>query len=162
MNISTGNLLNKLIWAVIAVLLVVFCFGVTPKYSNLTNGSEFNAEKILERYLQKDKVDINTASLQAFEIDLNNDGISEVLGYVDDEYYCIKGTCSFFVLQKQENSYINIAMMRISAESKIAVKQTKTNGYRDIMLYFPEGKQVVKYKNGWYRYLFVPTDIDRA
>ncbi|MEZ5427737.1 MAG: hypothetical protein R2747_15820 [Pyrinomonadaceae bacterium] len=64
-----------------------------------------------------------------FELhDLNADGVSEYFLYIDHSDWCGAGSnCSYWVYQKAENGY------KLLVEDKVLrVKETVTNGYRDL------------------------------
>jgi hypothetical protein len=71
-----------------------------------------------------------------FELhDLNADGVSEFFLYIDHSDWCGAGAnCSFWVYEKTENGY------KLLVEDKVLrVKETITNGYRDLSSETPMG-----------------------
>lgn len=64
-----------------------------------------------------------------FELhDLNADGVSEFFLYIDHNYWCGAGSnCSYWAYQKTENGY-NLLV----EDTVLRVKETTTNGYRDL------------------------------
>lgn len=108
--------------------------------------SQPKANKILYEYVLKDlgktpkeaeeMFDVTHDRVKAFEYDLNDDGQKEVIGYVaSTTYWCAFGY-HLFILEKQDNHYINIInelyAMNIDPILKIAILPDKTKNYHDI------------------------------
>lgn len=161
MNFSDLFMKKFLIFIVLILvcisLFILYHMNFVSQKIFLSYYSEKAAVKVLAEYLQGDSAftELNPENMYAFEFDLNDDGVNEVLGYVDEKYYCINECCTFFVLQKQSDKYVNIAMMRVDFHAKMTVKRTKLNGFDELIFDFPDGNYTVKYQNGWYRYIRV-------
>ena len=71
-----------------------------------------------------------------FELhDLNADGVSEFFLYIDHHYWCGAGSnCNYWVYQKTKDGYILLA-----DDAVLRVKDTMTNGYRDLSSETPMG-----------------------
>jgi hypothetical protein len=71
-----------------------------------------------------------------FELhDLNADGVSEFFLYIDDSNWCGAGAnCNYWVYQKTKGGYILLIEDKV-----LRVKETKTNGYRDLSSEVPMG-----------------------
>ncbi len=71
-----------------------------------------------------------------FELhDLNADGVSEFFLYIDHNYWCGAGSnCNYWVYQKTKDGYVLLA-----DDAVLRVKDTLTNGYRDLSSETPMG-----------------------
>ena len=107
--------------------------------------SEVNAKNILIKYLmnlldkEKNYLDESSTTLKkllfsgavsAFEFDLNNDGVNEILGVVRSwKYYGQYATMPFFVIQKQGNEYKEIGLFQYRNEQRIVIFKEQIDGY---------------------------------
>ncbi|MBC7798959.1 MAG: hypothetical protein H7Z37_18975 [Pyrinomonadaceae bacterium] len=67
--------------------------------------------------------------------DLNGDGISEYFLYIQHSDWCGAGSnCTYWVYQKTAKGYVLLI-----EHSVLRVKETVTNGYRDLSSETPEG-----------------------
>lgn len=87
-----------------------------------------------ETYLEESSITLKTLlfseAVSAFEFDLNNDGVNEILGLVKSwKYYNQYGTMPFFVLQKQGDEYKEIGLFQYRNEQKIVIFKEQINGY---------------------------------
>ena len=82
---------------------------------------------ILNVYMQYKLEDV-----RAVFYDLNSDGISEVIGYINaPSSWCREGM-ALFILQKVNNSYNdNLGYFNFYPEKGIRILNTKTDGYYD-------------------------------
>lgn len=66
------------------------------------------------------------------ETDLNNDGVSEIIGY--NKAYCNLGLseCRGFILQKKKNEWVKISEFNFIPALEIDILQTKNGGFFDI------------------------------
>lgn len=136
--------LVSLIFLVIALLCIIVCvlnaFRVEYQYDLIEN-SEPVASKILYNYVLTD-VDMTPKEIEeiaritpervnAFEYDLNSDGIKEVIGVVYSTYYygSIDGY-HLFVLQKQNETYKDVSSVSIEPiAGNLVILKKKKNGY---------------------------------
>lgn len=72
------------------------------------------------------------------KIDLNGDGIPEVFVYLVGPYVCGTGGCSG-VIFKQENGEYKVLSRFSLVRNPVIISNTKTNGYRDIIMYVAGG-----------------------
>ncbi len=115
------------------------------KTYDMLNYSEPNASKIMKNFIYedlernvKDQVELNrlrnlvkNIPVNAFEYDLNDDGIKEVIGLPPlISFYSGSIGASFFILQKTGDVYIEIEnYIQYTYEDEIVILQEKTNGY---------------------------------
>ena len=66
------------------------------------------------------------------EVDLNGDGINEYLVGFKNSYFCGSGGCTYYLLH---NSGSVITVFTVSEAPFIAMVTSKTNGWRDIVVY---------------------------
>jgi len=72
------------------------------------------------------------------KIDLNGDGIPEVFVYLVGPYVCGTGGCSG-VIFKQENGEYKVLSRFSLVRNPVIISNTKTKGYRDIIMYVAGG-----------------------
>lgn len=66
-------------------------------------------------------------------VDLNGDGVPEVIAQADDDESCSPtGNCPFWVLMKSGESYLPILAHRIA--QTFTIQRSKSNGFNDIVL----------------------------
>ena len=86
--------------------------------------------------------DFSENSVCAYKVDLNNDGINEILGYVKPLSFqgWYDGT-NLFILKKIKNEYINICIsgIQFSPLRNLYILKNKTNEYYDLKFYFERG-----------------------
>jgi len=128
---------------------------------DVENNSQPNAGKILFDYVMdelddsgKNHAEVTLGRSHAYEIDLNSDGINEIIGVVLSPYYCTSENCTLFILQKQNDKYKSI-VSNLNFSGKIVVKRHLTNGYKDIELYVPNVKSGLQFKNGKYYWAYL-------
>lgn len=68
--------------------------------------------------------------IKADEIDLNNDGINEIIGY--ESGFCGVLGCGGYILQKQQNKWKNILYFNFSPFYNIDILENKNENYYDI------------------------------
>ena len=69
----------------------------------------------------------------AFEYDLNSDGINEVIGIPPmNSYYGGVSSIQFFILQKQGEKYINLSELMYSYEDRVNILSSQTDGFYDM------------------------------
>lgn len=90
------------------------------------------------------------------KFDLNNDGVDEVLVYIENKFYCGPLGCDFRVYADRGGKLEQISPWLV-VQKKIAVATTKHNGYRDIALMAGKKKILWGYDAGWKRYQPVKT-----
>lgn len=105
----------------------------------------------------KDLAGIEPKSARAFEVDLNEDGINEIIGLVYSTFYWGTAGYSLFILQKQPNGYKDISTLVFEPQEIVDIRSEKTNGYHDIKLTGSNGdnvQYVAKYKDGMYQWAY--------
>lgn len=154
-------------FVILEILLFILFIGCFFLYNttvvqilDIENKSEPAASKILYDFVMNELEDsskkyaeITLGRTHAYEIDLNNDGVNEVIGVVLSPYYCTDKNCSLFILKKDTNIYKNI-VSDIKFSGKIFVKRHLTNGYKDIELFVPYLKSGLQFKNGQYDWAY--------
>lgn len=108
---------------------------------------------------------IEETSVHAFEFDLNDDGVNEVIGLPPATgFYAAPWGAEFFILKKQGTEYVEIENRIIyTYEDKLVIFKEKTNGYHHMQFRvtgYPEPKHLIKYDKGekcfrfyFYKYL---------
>ncbi|ARI75694.1 tetratricopeptide repeat protein [Halobacillus mangrovi] len=72
------------------------------------------------------------------KIDLNNDGNPEVFVYLVGSYVCGTGGCSGAIFNQKNGEYQLLSRFSL-VRNPVIISSTKTNGYRDIILYVAGG-----------------------
>lgn len=160
---------NVFLSSLITIFLVqpVLAFG-TYKKLNFNDGKlNPQASKILYEYVLKsqnmssaeikDLAGIEPKTAKAFEVDLNEDGINEIIGLVYSTFYWGTAGYSLFILQKQPNGYKDISTLVFEPQEIVDIRSEKTNGYHDIKLTGSNGdnaQYVAKYKDGMYQWAY--------
>ena len=157
---------NLFLSSLITIFLVqpVLAFGTYKKLNFNDDKSDPHASKILYEYVLKSQnmspveiknlVGIKPKSAKAFEVDLNEDGIKEIIGLVYSTFYWVSAGYSLFILQKQSNGYKDISTLVFELQEIVEIRSRKTNGYHDIKLTDSNGNSVqyvAKYKDGMYQ-----------
>lgn len=137
--------MKKFILLILFIFLTLPCFAEDVLY--LDKKWDKEASIILYEYALKK---VNMTSKQALEAygykledvravfyDLNSDGISEVIGYINaPSSWCREGM-ALFILQKVNNSYNDdLGYFNFYPEKGIRILNTKTDGYYDFERYF--------------------------
>ena len=162
-------LINVFLSSLITIFLVqpVLAFGTYKKLNFNDDKPNPQASKILYEYVLKsqnmspaeikDLAGIEPKSAKAFEVDLNEDGIKEIIGLVYSTFYWGTAGYSLFILQKQPNGYKDISTLVFEPQEIVDIRSEKTNGYHDIKLTGSNGdnvQYVAKYKDGMYQWAY--------
>lgn len=160
---------NLFLSSLITIFLVqpVLAFRTYKKLNFRDDKSDPHASKILYEYVLKsqnmspveikDLVGIKPKSAKAFEVDLNEDGIKEIIGLVYSTFYWGSAGYSLFILQKQPNGYKDISTLVFEPQEIVEIRSKKTNGYHDIKLTGSNGNNVqyvAMYKDGMYQWAY--------
>ncbi len=160
---------NVFLSSLITIFLVqpVLAFGTYKKLNFNDDKPNPQASKILYEYVLKsqnmspaeikDLAGIEPKSARAFEVDLNEDGINEIIGLVYSTFYWGTAGYSLFILQKQPNGYKDISTLVFEPQEIVDIRSEKTNGYHDIKLTGSNGdnvQYVAKYKDGMYQWAY--------
>lgn len=152
------------------ILLILFIFLTLPSFAEevLYLDKKWNkvASNILYEYALKKA---NMTSEQAQEIfgykledvravfyDLNSDGISEVIGYINAPSSYSRDGANFYILQRKNTYYTDISLINAYPNNGIHILETKTNSYYDIgVIVTIQYKYIVaKYNKQCYEYFF--------
>lgn len=108
----------------------------------------------LKQYKEMSK-DCTYCYIKADEIDLNNDGINEVIGY--NNMMCGAVECVASVLEEQNNEWVEISSFSIIRGSNIDILEDKNENYHSIRpncenidTAAKENLYILKYKNNGY------------
>ena len=160
---------NVFLSSLITIFLVqpVLAFGTYKKLNFNDDKPNPQASKILYEYVLKsqnmspaeikDLAGIEPKSARAFEVDLNEDGINEIIGLVYSTFYWGTAVYSLFILHKQPNGYKDISTLVFEPQEIVDIRSEKTNGYHDIKLTGSNGdnvQYVAKYKDGMYQWAY--------
>ena len=163
------------------IIIGILCFcniciaqaEVITNYNNpviyktvLFKNGEKDANKILYEFIKKTVPSENLKfwefsenSVCAYKIDLNSDGINEIVGYAKPTYFrgWNQGT-DLFILKKNKNEYINLStqIIQFYEYANLYVLKNKTKGYYDLKFYFARGPEgdfgYIEYKNKGYEW----------
>jgi hypothetical protein len=112
----------------------------------LSPAEENSLRTFLQPYLGSMPVgeDTTTRYQDAF-VDLNGDGIPEVIVFVTGEDWCGSGGCEILVLARKGSSYSVVTRMTVS-RPPIRVLTTKSHGWHDISVWVQGGGYVRGYE----------------
>ena len=155
----------------IFILLVVFVvFGIYWIHTgfiklDLMNTSDIEENHILYNYVLKENsmtfpelekfANINMSVIKAHKVDLNDDGVMEIVGVVYSPIYLGTEGYNLFILQKKEDSYEQISnFINFESLAPVYILPFKTEGYRNILFRGSVHNNfsfiVAKYINGAY------------
>lgn len=138
----------------------------------ILENTESEAKQILYKYLleESEKEDELTKNsmrrtipdwIRAFEVDLNDDGINEVIGIIPDRYW-YSGAISgeIFLLEKINGKYKKMEnLIMHNYNRKFMITPEKTNGYHNIIVSIEDtndnitkGVTTAQYIDGKYQY----------
>ena len=145
----------------------VMAFGTYKKLDFAKDEADAEASKILYEYVLQEQgmtpveiklfAGIEPQSAKAFEVDLNEDGINEIIGFVNSTLYWGTAGYSLFILQKQSNGYKDISTLVFEPQEIVEIRSKKTNGYQDMKLTGSNGNNVqyvAKNKDGMYQWAY--------
>ena len=112
------------------------------EYDFMKQGDK-NASKELYNFVLKDLnmtpkqiedfANITPKMVNAFYVDLNDDGVKEIIGFVASSFYSGTAGDSLFILQKDKKAYSDIAfLVSFVPRDKFFVNKLKYNGYRTL------------------------------
>lgn len=170
--------MKKILTALFCLLLVqpAYASGTYKKIDFTNVASETNASKILYEYVLKKQnmtpaelaefARITPESVVALEVDLNDDGTNEIIGFIYSTFYWGTAGYNLFILHKQPNGYNDISFVNFEPQEDFYIFNTKTNGYRDIKFYGSFGFNfrpfIAKYINGYYQNDYQTKSLERA
>lgn len=125
-------------------------FCVDRQLSN-EYGIDFSALKYIPSETKKD-IQLEKALVKAFnllmnvdniryyynKVDLNNDGNPEVFVYLVGPFVCGTGGCSAAVFTQENGEYRLLSTFSL-VRNPVIISNTRTNGYRDIIMYVAGG-----------------------
>ncbi|MDV3427899.1 MAG: tetratricopeptide repeat protein [Bacillota bacterium] len=112
---------------------------------------DFSSIKYIESETEKD-IKLEEALVEAFnldqsegkvryyynKVDLNEDGIPEVFVFLTGPFVCGTGGCSGAVFKQEDDEYKLLSSFSL-VRNPVIISNTKTNGYRDIIMYVSGG-----------------------
>lgn len=119
--------------------------------------SEAQANDILYGYISAamarkyvmDNYDISL--IHSFQVDLNNDGINEVVAYINSAAFCSNATkCRLFILSKTKTGYKNISKIE-NFNPNAPLYILKNKRYKDMQYNDGKTNYIAKYKNNEYQ-----------
>ena len=118
--------------------IVVFCL-VAPRTIDLDKQNNLSAAEILYKTAVNSKPDkevVSPEDVRAVFVDLNGDGVDEVVGYsrqADDLW--IMGTQLFILEKRESGEYKNAgAAVNFFPRGGVKILRHKTNGYHDLKI----------------------------
>lgn len=101
---------------------------------NIVNGIYEDDPKIKEAIKKELNFKKDDFKYVRYNVDLNNDGTSEIFIYLKDWYFCNINGCKAFVL-KESNGKFEVIGNFTGVSYPIIISNKKTNGYKDLILY---------------------------
>ena len=169
--------MKKMILLLMSLLIVVNCAVAKVQEFDPYKDRDPKASKILFDVILRDEewtkeeaaknFNVNLDKSSAFFVDLNDDGVNEIIGVNWSSFFFCKQGLQIFILHKEKGEYKNISDgMHFEPQRKIKVLDEKTFGFRDILTYCidlrhipwsdaPYNPSVFKYYKGKYVYEYV-------
>ncbi len=164
------------VFGILFLILLVFIgvYRIKNNYDNMpykypdgkleydfSRQSQPRASKILYEYISEDlkkysteakkSANIKLKDIVAFEVDLNDDGVNEIVGYDNSSFYCGTLKKTIFILKIENAKYKNIIKYdKCFTPSKIYIETNKTNEYKNILLPDNDDFKYKQYYNGYY------------
>ena len=109
---------------------------------------DYTPEQVYEIYGYK-LFDVN-----AVFYDLNNDGVDEIIGYIEVPSSYSRDGANLYILKKDNNKYEDISGINFSPSSGVHVLDSSSNGYFDINVVVTMQFKTVsaKYNKQYYEY----------
>ncbi len=128
----------------ILVILAIIIYYIKDNKNLLSSDvnifkNDNNASEILYKYLNNDELiklypdKCSKQNMFAFEYDLNNDGINEIIGYPDCILYEGSLGKTLFILKKENGIYTSIWQDNFVPEG-IKISSNRTNNFNDIKI----------------------------
>lgn len=116
-------------------------------YEYIVKNSGWTEKELIEKFnVTKDRT-------KSFEIDLNDDGVNEIIGLNFASIYWSNTGYEFHILKKENNNYIDINYMpKFEPLKPMYILKSKTNGYHDIVLHTPYNPVLLINKDGYYTF----------
>ena len=112
--------------AAIALGLVLAVSSQTARAAEIRR-----SERELELYLQNALHLTRPLRFQAAEVDLNGDGLNEVIVHITDPSFCGTGGCNTLILERSGSGYRTVTDIAI-ARPPIRVLASYSHGWRDL------------------------------
>lgn len=142
---------------------VVRNYGHPTVYKTIYfKAGEKDANKILYEFALQEMKDNNwpvafqSNEAYAYKVDLNDDGINEIIGVICHLPYIIGSSgYDIFVLKLHENNYRDICSCAFWPFPSVRVLKKKANGFHFLEIESTDGQiRYLKYENGKYDYYF--------
>ncbi len=104
-------------------------------------GADASAEDSLKRFLQGyfgGRFEDRTTRYAAAFVDLNGDGVKEVIVHVTGRAWCGSGGCNTYVLAPKGSSYAVVTRMTVT-RPPIRVLTTRSHGWLDLAVFVAGG-----------------------
>lgn len=130
--------------------VIISALSPPPKTSSrLRNLRYVNSERVPDPRLEEALLrnigdldstipDVKHTSYRYNKVDLNNDGIPELIVYATGYEVCGSGGCSAYIFSSDKGKYILLASFSVCA-APIIVSANKTRGWHDIIVYHSGG-----------------------
>lgn len=121
---------------------------------------EKDANKILYEFAMQEMLENNVAAnnqpdnVLAYKVDLDDDGINEIIGVVFGREYVAGSTgYSLFILKKYGNKYRDLSLTAFWPWNDFIILKKKVKGFHVIEVHCPDGNtRYLKYNNKYYDY----------
>jgi hypothetical protein len=119
---------------VVGVIVAAACLATAAAQDR--DAAPMEVRAFLQRYLGDEPIIDKTATYSSALVDLNGDGLKEVIVYVDS--LCGSGGCNLFVLESKKNGFDVVGALTIT-RPPIRVLKSRTNGWRDLAVWVQGG-----------------------
>ena len=149
---------------ILILLIIITLPSFAKEVINFDKTCDKEASKILYEYqLQEHEMTPQKAyetfgyklsDVYAVFYDLNSDGINEIIGFVNVPYSYSRDGANLYILKKKEFKSEDISGINAYPFSGIYILDTKTSGFKDIMVFATmQHKPIIaKYNKQYYEY----------
>ena len=114
----------RLVTPLIVTGLIAFAGAATAAAPNGADGP-------LRNYLQRTLHAEGPLHFQAVDVDLDRDGVDEVVAYIDDPGFCGTGGCNTLILKRVGDNYRTVTNISVT-HLPVRVLASRSHGWSDI------------------------------
>jgi hypothetical protein len=132
-------ILRFITWILCFAHLAAPCIAQVSSSQTNETAAHANLKAFLQAYVTRSPWEADkTASYRAADVELDGDGVPEILVYLEGASWCGSGGCVALVLKRTTNSFKVVSHITIS-RMPIRVLTSTTNGWRDIAVWVQGG-----------------------
>ena len=123
----------RMILTALALVPLAACSAASEPTAPMSPASliQHELERRVADFVEADEPGLGQLMLRTGRVDLDGDGVDEVLAYVAGPTRCGTGGCNLLVLKDDGNSFTKIGDISVT-QLPLGVLETSTNGMRDL------------------------------